>query len=386
MDKLDLYWLKIKSNQIRTTVKLRIIFIIDSLISGGAERVMVVIANKLSEYGYDVSIFSKARLPSFFVLNESVKLVYPDTVVNYRNTLTILYTRLRLYVSVYRYLKKKRPDVVIPFSTNTNGITIIICKLLKLPVIASEHNNFRLNLKSPPVWFIKRHIYPLADILTVLTERDKDEYYGRFMKNVTVMPNPLGLDPLENHEDIERGKTILAVGELSRSHQKGFDILLEIFSKLANDYPDWGLVIAGSGDPGSFSSMISKSGLNKRVFFTGEVSDIQTLMRKCSIYALTSRWEGLPMVLLEAMSQGMACIAFDCYTGPRELINDRTDGILIKDQDIMHFVTELKMLLDDQDWRAYLGRNAVVKSKQYLPDRIVEMWDILLESLKSGNE
>jgi GalNAc-alpha-(1->4)-GalNAc-alpha-(1->3)-diNAcBac-PP-undecaprenol alpha-1,4-N-acetyl-D-galactosaminyltransferase len=365
---------------------LKLIFIIDSLISGGAERVMSVLANRLSESGYDITILSKSHEPPFYKLESKVKLVYLRVKVNYDNKITILFSRLRVYLHICNYLRAKKPDVVIPFLTNTNGITIIICKLLGLYVIASEHNNYKLCLDSFPVWFIKRIIYPRSGLLTVLTERDKTEYYGRFMKNVIVMPNPLSLDPVKNIELLAREKIILSVGELSRMHQKGFDLLLEIFAQIAPEYPEWQLVIAGSGDHGTLTEMISKSGLDGKISLIGEVNDIQSHMRKSSIFALTSRWEGLPMVLLEAMSQGMASIAFDCFTGPRELITDGLDGILIEDRNKDHFVTGLKTLMEDQDLRVKLGRKAVETSKKYLPEEVTQKWINLIEKRSNINE
>jgi GalNAc-alpha-(1->4)-GalNAc-alpha-(1->3)-diNAcBac-PP-undecaprenol alpha-1,4-N-acetyl-D-galactosaminyltransferase len=358
----------------------RLIFIIDSLISGGAERVMSVLANGLSGSGYDITILSKVHMPSFYKLGTSVKLVYLRSEVNYRNKATIFISRLTLYFHIYKYLKAERPDVVIPFLTNTNGVTIIVARLLGLHVIASEHNNYKLYLNSFPVWFIKRVIYPRAGLLTVLTERDKNEYYGRFMKNVMVMPNPLALEPAGNVNLLVREKVILSVGELSRTEQKGFDTLLQIFAQIAPEYPDWQLVIVGSGDPGSLTSMIENSGLEKRVSLIGEVNDVQTLMQRSSVFTLASRWEGLPMVLLEAMSQGMACIAFDCFTGPRELITDRVDGILVEDQNTDHFVTGLKALIEDQDLRTRLGSQAIDTSKKYLPEKIMQRWVQLIEN------
>jgi GalNAc-alpha-(1->4)-GalNAc-alpha-(1->3)-diNAcBac-PP-undecaprenol alpha-1,4-N-acetyl-D-galactosaminyltransferase len=177
-----------------------------------------------------------------------------------------------------------------------------------------------------------------------------------------------------------REKVILSVGELSRTEQKGFDTLLQIFAQIAPEYPDWQLVIVGSGDPGSLTSMIENSGLEKRVSLIGEVNDVQTLMQRSSVFTLTSRWEGLPMVLLEAMSQGMACIAFDCFTGPRELITDRVDGILVDDQNTDHFVTGLKALIEDQDLRTRLGSQAIDTSKKYLPEKIMQRWVQLIEN------
>jgi GalNAc-alpha-(1->4)-GalNAc-alpha-(1->3)-diNAcBac-PP-undecaprenol alpha-1,4-N-acetyl-D-galactosaminyltransferase len=364
----------------------KLIFIIDSMISGGAERVMAILANGFSESGYDTTILSKAHIPSFYKLDDNVKLVYPETVVNYRNKFTVLITRLKLYRDLYRYLNAEKPDFVISFSTTTNGIAVIICKLLGLYVIASEHINYRTDLKSFPVWVIKRLIYPHARLLTVLTERDKDEYYGKFMENVVVMPNPLPLKPAENVNLLLRDKIILSVGDLTRWDQKGFDNLLEIFAKISPEYPDWKLVIAGSGDQGRLREKLNQLALEQAVTILGEVRDIQPLFRKSSIFALTSRWEGLPMVLLEAMSQGMACISYDCFTGPRELITDRRDGILIDDQNYKDFVSGLKELMDDQDLRMNLGEEAIETSKKYLPGEIMKKWYTILEKSSGSIE
>jgi glycosyltransferase involved in cell wall biosynthesis len=365
---------------------LKLTFIIDSLISGGAERVMSIVANKFTECGYYTTIISKAQEPPFYKLNSNVKLVYLRTKVNYRNKATILFSRLKLYADIYYYLKSTRPDVVVPFLTNTNGVTIIVCKLLGLNVIASEHNNYKLNLNTFPVWFIKRVIYPRASLLTVLTERDKKDYYGKFMNNVIVMPNPLSLEPVTDIDLIKRDKIILSVGELIRVDQKGFDLLLEVFAQISPVYPDWKLIIAGSGDPGYINQIINKLGLEEKVSLVGEVNDIQALMRMSSIFTMTSRWEGLPMVLLEAMSQGMACISFDCYTGPRELITNRWDGILIEDQNMEDFVTGLKELIDDKDLRINLGKKAIETSKQYLPGEIMHKWERIIEDSQNSNE
>jgi GalNAc-alpha-(1->4)-GalNAc-alpha-(1->3)-diNAcBac-PP-undecaprenol alpha-1,4-N-acetyl-D-galactosaminyltransferase len=115
-------------------MKPKLIFIIDSLISGGAERVMAVLANKFSELGYNTTIISKAHIPSFFKLDDRVQLVYLKTKVDYRNKFTMLYSRIELYFNIYNYLKAERPDIVIPFLTHNNGITIIACKLWELNV------------------------------------------------------------------------------------------------------------------------------------------------------------------------------------------------------------------------------------------------------------
>jgi glycosyltransferase involved in cell wall biosynthesis len=258
--------------------------------------------------------------------------------------------------------------------------------LLGLRVIASEHSNFKVSIKSFPIWFVKRHIYPHANFLTVLTERDKSEYYGRFMKNVVVMLNPLSLVPVKNVNLLKREKIILSIGEVPSWRIKGFDNLLEIFLKISVQYPDWKLVIIGRGDQSYLLDIIQKSNLAGRVSLPGEIKNVQTFMQLSSIYALPSRWEGLPMVLIEAMSQGMACIAFDCFTGPGDIITNRLDGILIEDQDINQFVCGLSELIENQDLRLSLGTNAIETSKKYLPEKIVKRWRNLIENPSAFHE
>jgi glycosyltransferase involved in cell wall biosynthesis len=367
---------------------IKIIFVVDILSSGGAERVMSILANKFSENGFNITILSKTHKPSFYEIAGNVKLVYPKTIINNNNFVTVLFSRLKLYHDIYIYLKTEKPDLVIPFSTTTNGVIIPICKFLGLCVIASEHSNYKVNLKSLPIWFIKRMIYPKANLLTVLTERDKSEYYGKFMNNVVVMPNPLSMVPISTVNLLTREKIILAVGYISPSRVKvkGFDNLLEIFLKIAPIYNSWKLIIAGGGDLNYLNGIIQKSNLGSQVTLIGETKDLETLMQRSSIFAMTSRWEGLPLTIIEAMSQGMACIAFDCFTGPGDIITNGFDGILVEDQNLVQFESKLSELIENQDLRLTLGTNGIETSKKYLPEIIVRRWHKLIDTTLTSNE
>lgn len=357
---------------------IKIIFVINSLASGGAERVMSVLANEFVDIGYDVSIISKAHYPPFYKLKEKIRVIFPQNKINYKNKISTLWGRLNVYRNIYNILKQEKPDLVIPFSTTTNGTVILICKILRLKVIACEHNNYKLNINSFPTWFIKRWIYPKANFLTVLTKRDKDQFYGHFMKNVKVMPNPLPIEPIDNQNNSQREKTILAIGNLSRWEQKGFDNLFRIYSQIVPKHPEWKLKIAGGGNPDVIHSLVKKYNISEKVELLGEVKNIQEIMQKSSIFVLPSRWEGLPMVLIEAMSQGMACIAYDCFTGPGDIITNNVDGILIEDQNEKEFIQKISLLIENDSLRKELGENAVKTSKNFLPDKIVAQWQKLI--------
>lgn len=359
--------------------RLKIVFVISSLCIGGAERVMTILANTLSKLGHDVTIISKDHSESFYPINEEVKLYYPKTKVNYGTKLSTLWGRRGIYRDLYRFLRKNRPDVVIPFSTTTNGVMIVICRMLGLPVIASEHMNHKTTSEKFSHRFIRRFVYPHASYLTVLTKRDKDEYYSRFMKNVEVMPNPLALQPFNNEGAPPRENCILAVGDLNRWEHKGFDTLFHIFANIRKQHPDWRLCIAGGGEKGPIERMIEEQGLDGHVNLLGQTKEVQKYLQLCSIFVLPSRWEGLPLVLVEAMSQGIACIAFDCFTGPAEMITNGFDGILVEDQNRESFEMELSKLIADEELRKELGGKAIDSSLKFLPEEIVSRWLALFE-------
>ncbi len=340
---------------------------------------MTILANALAELGHEVTIISKIKTSVSYPLSEDVRLYYPETRVNYRSKLTTLLGRLGTTRDLYRFLRKKRPDVVIPFSTTTNGVLIVICRMLGLPVIASEHMNYKTTSEKFSHRFIRRYIYPRADYLTVLTNRDKEEYYNRFMKNVVVMPNPLSLIPFSNEEAGSREKCILAVGDLNRIEHKGFDSLLQIFANIRVKHPDWNLCIAGGGEAQPVEDLIEKFGLVGHVTLLGHIKEVQKYMQSCSIFALSSRYEGLPLVLVEAMSQGIACIAYDCFTGPAEMITPGFDGILVEDQNMDSFEKELSKLINDEELRKELGNHAIDSSRKFIPEEIVPLWQALIE-------
>lgn len=360
---------------------MKLIFVTGGLISGGAERVMSIIANGFSERGFNISIISKQRIKPFYKLNDGVKVLYPKGNISYNNGFKRFFSRFALYVEIYKILKLEKPDVIIPFSTSTNGSIIIISKLLGIKVIASEHSNYKFELKKPSNWFIKRLIYKMTDYLMVLTNRDEKEYYGKFIKNIVVMPNPLPLTPVNYTNEYHREKIILAVGNVARWNTKGFDNLLSIFANIQNRIPEYKLVIAGGGDPTHLKQICSELNIENKVEFLGEVADIEHYMQKASVFALTSRFEGLPMVLIEAMSQGLPCVAYECFTGPSEIITNGKDGILVNDQNKEDFGQELIYLLKDKEKQLSLSKEALLKVKKYDANAILDKWELLLNKI-----
>ena len=208
-------------------------------------------------------------------------------------------------------------------------------------------------------------------------------YYESLKVNVKVMPNPCTFEP-NVLEGLEKNKTILAVGSLDRYHHKGFDNLIDIADRVLRKRPEWKLKIIGGGDQGLkfLQEKVEKLNLQDSIIFTGFRTDVKEIMAQSEVFILSSRYEGLPMVLLEAMSQGMACIAYDCKTGPSDIIVDNKNGILVEDQNLDQMSIQLANLLDDQNLRESLSENGINSLKNFSIDSVISKWEVLFDSLK----
>lgn len=346
---------------------MKIHFVINSLVAGGAERVMILLANYFSKKGLDVTIIT-FNLPDDFNPDEGVKRIRLHGGKIKNHTIRSIYNLSKLYSK-----KSNRPDVMIPFMTHSNFIGIIVGKLFRIKVVSSEHNN---HLKKTD--FIgnltKNKLYKFTTVLTVLTAYDK-KFYDTKGFNVTVMPNPCTFKAF-NETKREREKIILAVGDLNRYHHKGFDNLIPVVAPVLKRNPDWKLKLVGAGDKGTafLKELVEKHEISDQVIFTGYSNKVSQIMKESEIYIMSSRFEGLPMVLLEAMSQGMACISYDCVTGPSEIITHDVNGILVEDQNQDALRASLEELVTNETLRLNLSKKAPLSLDKFNIDLIYKKY------------
>ena len=331
---------------------MKIDFVVNSLASGGAERVLVILANYFKEKGNDVSIITFNE-PDIWEPKEEIKRIR----LHHGNIKNHMIRSFKNLVQHY-YFKKNRPDVLISFMIHTNLIGTLISRLYGIKLIASEHNN-HLEKTDFIGKLTRKYVYRFSNALTVLTNFDKVYYENRNV-NVFVMPNPCSFTVFKE-KNRARNKIILAVGALNRYHHKGFDNLLKLIGPVLKENPDWKLRLVGGGDEGSkfLKNLTAKENLNDNVIFEGFSNEISEIMKDSEIYIMTSRFEGLPMVLLEAMSQGMACISYDCISGPSEIITHNINGILVEDQNSELMSKELDKLIKNPGKRIELAENGI---------------------------
>ena len=358
---------------------MKIVFCMNTLASGGAERVCVEMCNFFIEKGHQVTILVKPNsgkriyklhkdifLKEFFFVRPSKK-----------NILFYPYLLWKFVKSIYNLIKVEKPDVVISFCTSMNAFTIPVANKLKIPIIASEHTNNKNGGRL--INFVRHNIYKKSDVITLLTEYDAN-YYKAFLNNFVVMQNPI-----QTYDNVdvatERKKHILCVGNLERNEQKRFDRAIDAFSLIADKYPEWNLLIAGSGDKLFFEKMIEDKGLQGRVKLMGQVSNMKDLYLETSIFALSSKIEGLPMVLLEAMSLGCAPVSFDIVSGPNEVIVNGKSGFLVEDGDIDGFADKISLLIENEEIRQQIACEAVKVSQDFSIEKIGNRWLSLLNSL-----
>ena len=230
-----------------------------------------------------------------------------------------------------------------------------------------ETNKFKTNL--------------LYDYVTVLTQADVD-YIGDRLPHVSVLPNPLVFDQIDYSP--KRKKQILAVGRLDGWFVKGFDLLIKAFGKIANKFPEWELCIMGNGSDETINmlqNLAAESGIVKNFKILPFQSDPLPVYRESEVFCLSSRYEGFGLVLVEAMSQGCACVACDFKGRQREIINDDTCGITCEAGDIDALANALQKMLGDAAYRKSAGKAAIERSKHYNLDKIMEYWDNIIQRL-----
>lgn len=214
-----------------------------------------------------------------------------------------------------------------------------------------------------------------ADCVVTLTQEDK-EFWKPYTKRIEVIPNILTITPKKVTD--YRNKRIIAAGRYV--HQKGFDLLLEAWHIINKNTSDWHLYIFGNENRKPYQQIVDKYRMNDNTHLMGATKDIAEEFSKSSIFVLSSRFEGFGLVLAEAMSCGLPCVSFDCPYGPRDIITDREDGILVKNGNIEALSEAIKQLMTDENLRRTMGENALVNVARYDSRNIMSSWEELFSS------
>ena len=376
---------------------MRIALVIPSLSrDGGTERIACFVANGLVEAGHDVvaitrntSTFDQQPLDASV---ERRQLYVPRGPKVLRNVqLPFVVNSLR------KSIQSSGAQIVIGARWDCAILSLLAARSLDVPVIAWEHVYLPVATLSRAWKTLRRLTYRRAAALVLVN--DASVGYARTLvepHRVHVIRNFISED--DGAEDDEREPTepskwsafvggapknrLLALGRLE--HQKGFDLLIEAFAPLADTFPDWGLMIVGRGsEEAPLRRAIDGAGLHPRVQLVGATRDPLATLRDSDLFVFPSRYEGFPLTLVEAMTEGLPVVSFDCPAGPNEIITHDVDGLLVPPSDVVGLRETLARAMGDDGLRSRLGAEARVSTQWLTRSAAMAAWMDLLASVGS---
>lgn len=387
----------------RNKTTIRLAYCIPSLDrASGMERVLTIKANYLADIlGYDVNIIvtdNKEAQP-FFPLSNKVNVIQLD--VNIDNL-----WQYPIWKKLYLYLKKEKeyrrklertlmwlqPDITISLlRREINFINDFKDGSIKFGEIHFGRYKYReVNFKYLPKcinkWMSSLWMKQLEskvsklDRFVVLTHEDANQWKG--INNIRVIPNPITINT--DRRTLCNNKQVIAVGRYT--YQKGFDLLIEAWSIVQKNHPDWNLHIYGAGDQSSYVKLASEMQITSSISFHGATENITEKYLDSSIFVLSSRFEGFGLVLAEAMSVGLPCVSFACPCGPRDIIKDGEDGILCKNGDIVSLADAICKLISDTNLRHNMSQKAYNNIQRYTIENIMTLWhQLFTESVQTNH-
>lgn len=342
---------------------------------GGTERVCITLANALNKRGYDIyilSVWNRSSKP-FFHCNKNINLksIFTPFEKKYFNRLFYIRFKIRLFCLLHKI------DIIIDTDIDRCNQTIPAIKSSKIKHIAWEHFSYPYFLENIHHQKALPKILSRSNAMVVLTEADRELY----IKNQNIpkelihqIYNPIcykELSPIKHNSS-----KVISVGRFSK--EKGFDLLLKAWKIVEEEIDNWSLEIWGDTgvDTGNVHYTFNSLEL-KRATLHPSTNDIESIFREAAIYVLPSRSEGLGLVLIEASSYSLPLIAFDCPNGPREIIRNGVNGILVEPENVNQLARSLISLIKDESLRNKMGSAAFYEGKRFSEENIICQWENL---------
>lgn len=360
---------------------MKIVFLVSSLNAGGAERVACTLVNAWVEKGHQVTLipcFTQGSGQSFYPLDERVKVRWLSEYLPQNKW----FSRLSKPRILRALMREEKADVMVSFLTNVNVVSLLAARGLGIPLIVGERTDPANQRISSSLKFLRKVLYSQASAVLVQTQRATEYFKSWSLRKLRVIPNPLPANLIFQAPNALAPSVVLAMGRLVPTKQ--FDRLIENFSQIAAAYPDWQLHIYGDGpEREKLQQLIVEKGLASRMLLKGKTDKPWEVMRQARVFAMSSRLEGFPNVMLEAMASGLPVVCYDCPSGPSELSLDGKVAKLVPLDHEQFFQQQLRSLMQNELERAQLaqqGQESVFE--RYSQPQVLQQWDELLKEVQ----
>lgn len=360
--------------------QIHIAMLIGALTKGGAERVLVNLADYFVSKGCRVTMVTQYQKENEYPLNSKVTRVISD-IAEEETTKSRLINFKRRFCKLRNIWKKEKPDIILSFIGKNNMMAVLTSRFLNIPVAVSvraepseEYYNFLLK-------FLAKHLFARADGVILQTKRCFDFFPEKVRKKAVILQNPISSSFFRERYEGERDKTIVAVGRVDEN--KNHKMLIRAFAQIAEEFPEYRLVIYGEGElRPSLLELIKELKLENRILMPGSIDNVADVIYKSQIFVLPSNTEGAPNTLIEAMIMGLCVVSTDCPCGgPADLIENGYNGILTPVDDVDKMKENLHFLLNNLQKANELGENAAKTSDIFKPEKVYGDWEKFLYSL-----
>lgn len=356
----------------------RIVFVVHNLGVGGAQKVLVEVANLASSIGFDVQVLSLSNIECVQKTEDNIRVTQLDYQF-YKNILLKLKEKSRILVAMREYWKISKPDAVVVF-----GLDATMLVQMSMPkgvrILSSERN-------APEAYNmlyrkISIKIYKQCDMVVFQMDQVKN-FYSKYLNSVKccVIPNAYRERSVERF--VGERRKVISSAAARFDHRKGIDTLIKAFAIVHKHHPEYQLIIYGDGDlRSSYENIISTLGIDSCVKLPGRTTNVQKAIREDMVFVLPSRHEGIPNVLLEAMGIGLACVACDCVPGGVKNVSDNgRRAALVKVDDEIEMANKILKIISDREYRTKLEISAMEVRNVYSQNKINSMWENALNML-----
>ena len=358
---------------------MKCLFVASNMNFGGAERVMSILSNAWCDKGCEVKILlTGTPAQSKYTLSKQVELISC-----FSDTKKAIVPHLAIVKAVRSLCKLWKPDVVISFYNDIAALSAVAITGLHIPLIYSERNDPNRTNQRPIDQVYRKIVENRADKIVFQTKGAQACYPPKVQKKSVVILNPLDTSAFPTHDFSHEKKEIVTVGRLEP--QKNQKLLINAFSLIADEFPDYNLIIYGEGSlRGELESHIEQLNLQERVLLPGAKEGIQEYIKDASLFVLSSDYEGIPNALIEAMAIGLPCISTDCSPGgARALIDNNVSGVIVPCGDSNELTQQMVRLLVDREFAKKIGRKALDVRIRTGKSIIVDAW---IQVLNCGGE